>query len=128
MEHVVLVISDHRRLREGIERRLRDDPGIGLVETVSGGKIALERARALNPDVIVADQDQEFLARRAMALLAGGGRAVKLIVLSADGSRMVTRTVSEPEPASWNKLQAAIRPAPIDAASAGRRRRVGGDG
>jgi DNA-binding NarL/FixJ family response regulator len=127
MAQVVLVISGHRRLREGIERRLRDDPGIERVETTSGGKVALERARILRPDVIVADQEQEFLARRAMALLAGERCAVRLILLSADGSQMVTRTVSEPEPATWSKLHAAINPAASASPVTRRRRRVGGE-
>jgi DNA-binding NarL/FixJ family response regulator len=123
----VLVISRHKRLRDGIMARLEEQSGVETVEIALTGKTALDKVRSLQPDVIVADQEHAFVARRATAILAGEGRSVKLILLSADGSRMVTRTVSESEPASWNRLMAAIGATPSGTTPSRSRKRIGGE-
>jgi PAS domain S-box-containing protein len=51
----VLLVDDHVMLRQGLEQLLSQDPGIEIVGVASDGEAAVERARALRPDVILMD-------------------------------------------------------------------------
>jgi DNA-binding NarL/FixJ family response regulator len=51
----VLVVDDQQLIRDGIASLLGIQPGITVVGTASDGAQAVERARALGPDVILMD-------------------------------------------------------------------------
>jgi PAS domain S-box-containing protein len=51
----VLVVDDHRIVREGLVGLLESEPGIVVVGQAANGAEAIERARTMNPDVIIMD-------------------------------------------------------------------------
>lgn len=51
----VLLVDDHRVLREGIAGLLKQEPDIEVVGQASDGVCAIEMARSLRPDVILMD-------------------------------------------------------------------------
>ena len=51
----VLLVDDHRVLREGIAGLLKQEPDIEVVGQASDGVCAIEMARSLHPDVILMD-------------------------------------------------------------------------
>ncbi|MGB7730234.1 MAG: response regulator transcription factor [Candidatus Acidiferrum sp.] len=51
----VLLVDDHALVRRGFRRMLEDEPTIQVVGEASDGMEAVERAEALQPDVIVMD-------------------------------------------------------------------------
>ncbi|MGQ9474947.1 MAG: response regulator [Actinomycetota bacterium] len=51
----VLVVDDHRLVREGLVSLLRLNPEIEVVGEASGGEEAVARARSLKPDVVLMD-------------------------------------------------------------------------
>ncbi len=51
----VLLVDDHALVRRGFRRMLEDEPTIQVVGEASDGIEAVERAEALQPDVIVMD-------------------------------------------------------------------------
>ncbi len=51
----VLVVDDQRLMRDGIASLLSIQPGIDVAGTAANGQEALERARELQPDVILMD-------------------------------------------------------------------------
>ncbi|MGM0451752.1 MAG: PAS domain S-box protein, partial [Thermodesulfobacteriota bacterium] len=51
----VLVVDDHRMMREGLSTLLSQQPDIGTVEEAENGRQAIEKARHQQPDVILMD-------------------------------------------------------------------------
>mgnify|MGYP005842001721 CR=1 FL=1 len=51
----VLLVDDHRTVREGLAALLRDEQGIRVVGEATNGPMALELAARLRPDVVVMD-------------------------------------------------------------------------
>jgi DNA-binding NarL/FixJ family response regulator len=51
----VLVVDDHPLFREGLAALLHDEAGVSLVGEAADGREALERFRALRPDVTLMD-------------------------------------------------------------------------
>lgn len=51
----VLLVDDHAMLRQGLADRLARDPHIVIIGEASDGEIAIQKARLLQPDVILMD-------------------------------------------------------------------------
>lgn len=51
----VLLVDDHRILREGLAGLLREQPGIRIVGEASDGQMAIELCRTLRPNIVVMD-------------------------------------------------------------------------
>ncbi|MEI6043135.1 MAG: response regulator transcription factor [Chloroflexota bacterium] len=51
----VLIVDDHRIVRQGLQLLLGQDKGLQIVGEASNGQEAIEMARQLNPDVILMD-------------------------------------------------------------------------
>lgn len=51
----VLLAEDHTIVREGLKALLEDQPEVEIVGEASDGKLAVEKAEALRPDVVVMD-------------------------------------------------------------------------
>jgi len=51
----ILIVDDHTSVREGLRKMLGDRPGLQVVGEAVNGVDAIDKARALRPDVIVID-------------------------------------------------------------------------
>ncbi|MBI5586209.1 MAG: response regulator transcription factor [Deltaproteobacteria bacterium] len=51
----ILIADDHTIVRQGLARLLEDQPGFQVVGEAYDGRMAIEKATALKPDVIVMD-------------------------------------------------------------------------
>ena len=51
----ILIADDHTIVRQGLARLLEDQPGFQVVGEAYDGRMAIEKATALNPDVVVLD-------------------------------------------------------------------------
>jgi DNA-binding NarL/FixJ family response regulator len=113
----VLVVDDHKLLREAISFRLSAETGIEVVGQAEDGRVAVHLARELNPDVIVMDVAMPNLngagatrqivreqpAAKVVALSGTLDRRSVQEMLAAGASGYVLKT------ASFEELLAAIR-------------------
>jgi two-component system, NarL family, response regulator NreC len=79
----ILIADDHTIVRQGLARLLEDQPGFQVVGEAFDGRMAIEKAVALKPDVIVMDIGMPLLngieaARRIRKLLPQS----KILILS----------------------------------------------
>ena len=51
----ILLADDHTIVRQGLSRLLEEQPGIKVVGEATNGRIAIERAKELKPDVVIMD-------------------------------------------------------------------------
>ncbi len=51
----VLIVDDHTIVRQALATVLAEDPIIQIVETAATGRAALERVRAMRPDIVLMD-------------------------------------------------------------------------
>jgi DNA-binding NarL/FixJ family response regulator len=93
----VLICDDHTILREGIRLLLNSQPDMEVVGEAVDGHEAIERARALKPDVILMDI--------AMPML-NGLEATKQIRRDDPGSRVLVLTMYESDEYVAQMLQA----------------------
>jgi DNA-binding NarL/FixJ family response regulator len=55
MTHRIMLVDDHAIIRNGIESLLVKLTAMEVVGQAENGKIAVERAAELNPDIIIMD-------------------------------------------------------------------------
>jgi DNA-binding NarL/FixJ family response regulator len=79
----VLLVDDDELMRAGLAAVLSSDPAIKVVGQASTGRLALERARAVHPEIVVMDvrmPDLDGIA--ATRRLLAAGPEVKVIILT----------------------------------------------
>jgi len=79
----ILLVDDHTIVRQGLARLLEDQPGFKVVGEAVNGRIAVEKAQSLKPDVIIMDIAMPSLngieaAKRIRKLLPN----TKILILS----------------------------------------------
>ncbi len=84
----VLLADDHAILRDGIRALLGDEPDMQVVGEADNGRLAVEQARALQPDVVLMDI--------AMPLL-NGLEATRQIARDCPGVRVLILTMHQNE-------------------------------
>jgi DNA-binding NarL/FixJ family response regulator len=84
----VLICDDHPLFREGLRAILRDQPAFEVVGEATNGIEAIDRARALRPDVVLMDIDMPELS---------GLEAMKRIVAARVPSRILILSLYEDE-------------------------------
>lgn len=91
----VVVADDHPLFREGIERAVRERPELELVGAAAGGREALERIRALAPQVAVLDvRLPELDGLQILNAVVRDGLPTRVVFLSASGEpELVYRAV-----------------------------------
>jgi len=91
----VVVADDHPLFREGIERAVRERPDLELVGAAAGGREALERIRALAPQVAVLDvRLPELDGMQILNAVTRDGLPTRVVFLSASGEpELVYRAV-----------------------------------
>jgi DNA-binding NarL/FixJ family response regulator len=105
----ILLVDDHAVLRAGLEALLTLEPDLDVVGKVSTGEEAVERVKALRPNVVVMDLGMPGMggleATRQIAALALGSQVLVLTshaeeeyllpVLEAGGSGFVRKTSAD---------------------------------
>ena len=83
----VLAVDDHPLLREGITAVLGNQPDLSVVGEASNGYEAVERCRALAPDIVLMDLEMPDMSGiDAIAAIRAEFPATHIIVLTAHGS------------------------------------------
>lgn len=80
----LLLVDDHRLVREGIRSSLAKHPSIVIVGEASNGKEAVQKSRKLKPDVVLMDLNMPEM---------GGLEATPLIRKASPGTRICALTV-----------------------------------
>jgi len=93
----VMVVDDHDLVRTGISRMLEDVNGIDVIGEACSGEEAVQRARELDPDVVLMDVKMPGI---------GGLEATKKMLRYDDGIRVIAVTVCEEEPFPSRLLKA----------------------
>ena len=92
----VLLVDDHRMLREGLRAILEKDDSFTVVGEASNGREAIRLVQALRPDLIVMDvamQDMNGIeATRQIKALAPN---IKVIALSSHSDRRYVKAILE---------------------------------
>ena len=79
----LLLVDDHRLVRDGLAAILEDETDITLVGMASNGQEALEAAQALQPDIILMDIDMPILnGIAATQLLTQQHPQIKVLMLT----------------------------------------------
>jgi PAS domain S-box-containing protein len=82
----VLLVDDHKIVREGLAGLLLDEPDIELVGEAADGEAAVELARSLLPDVVVMDVTLPYLS---------GIEATRMITKEMPGIRVIGLSMHE---------------------------------
>jgi two-component system response regulator NreC len=88
MSFKVLIVDDHRIMREGLRAMLEKEPDIKVVGDAADGRMAQLLARDLAPDVIIMDVNMpELNGIEATRQITAELRGVKIIALSMHEDR-----------------------------------------
>jgi DNA-binding NarL/FixJ family response regulator len=80
----VLIAEDHKIVREGLISCLKNQPDIEIVAEVSNGKMAIDKAVELQPDIVLMDISMpEINGLDATKILIKKFPAVKILILTA---------------------------------------------
>ena len=96
----VLIVDDHEVARQGTRRMLESAPGIDVVGEAADGETAIERTRALQPDVILLDVQMPGM---------GGVEALRRIGELGLGTRVILFSVYSKDEGVFEGLRAGAR-------------------
>lgn len=86
----IIVVDDHRLVREGIVRILNDHPEFTVISEAENGKQALEKCEIFNPDVLLLDLDMPVLnGLDAVPLLKKQFPALKIGILTMHEEKLL---------------------------------------
>jgi DNA-binding NarL/FixJ family response regulator len=84
----ILLVDDHRMMREGLRIALEAEPDLKVVGEADNGRAAVEMARALTPNVIIMDVAMPDLnGVNATRKILGHNPTAKVIALSVHGDK-----------------------------------------
>src|ERR1700730_14171700 len=87
MPITILAVDDHPLLREGITAVLGNQPDLSVVGEASNGYEAVERCRALTPDIVLMDLEMPQMSGiEAIVAIRAASPQTHVIVLTAHGS------------------------------------------
>jgi two-component system response regulator DegU len=64
----ILIVDDHAVVRKGLALVLRLEPGLEVIGEAENGRVGLEMAKRLNPDIVLADLVMPGMDGREMVL------------------------------------------------------------
>lgn len=92
----VLIVDDHDMLREGLAMFLKAFPDMEMVGEAANGQEAIDRCRALSPDVVLMDLVMpEVDGVQAIATIHAERPATAVIALSSFGEERLVRAAME---------------------------------
>ncbi len=84
----VLLADDHPLVQDGIRTRFEDIEDIEVIGVANDGRELLEKAEALNPDVIIADISMPYInGLEATRLLSKSHPEIKVLILTMHDNR-----------------------------------------
>jgi two-component system chemotaxis response regulator CheB len=83
MSHTVLIVDDSGLMRNTIRQIIAVDPELEVVGEAEDGMVALERIRALKPDIVLLDIEMPKLDGIAVLKRARLTSSAKVIILSS---------------------------------------------
>jgi len=90
----ILVVDDHKLVREGIANVLSAENDISVVGQAENGLEAISKTSALKPDVIVMDLNMPILnGYEAIRMLRKKKIKTKIIIISVNADEETKRTV-----------------------------------
>jgi DNA-binding NarL/FixJ family response regulator len=94
MKTRILLVDDHKMIRDGLRALLTREPDMEVVGEAADGREAIRAAGALGPDVVIMDISMPVMnGIEAMHHLLKANRALKVIVLSVYSSEPLVRSV-----------------------------------
>jgi NarL family two-component system response regulator LiaR len=79
----LLIVDDHAVVRKGLAMVLRLEPGLDVIGEAENGKVGLEKARALQPDIALVDLVMPEMDGQQMALaLRKSNPRIKIMILT----------------------------------------------
>jgi DNA-binding NarL/FixJ family response regulator len=91
----IMTVDDHAALREGIAALVRSSQALALVGQASDGREAVDRYRALRPDITLMDLAMPVMngIDATIAICAEHPGARIIVVTTFGGSRLVQRAI-----------------------------------
>lgn len=106
----VLVVDDHKLVRESIKAMLTKEPDIEVIGTAADGRAAIDAATSLRPDVIVMDVSMPGLdGIRAAREIRSRKNPVEIVMLSMHHSSTLLQQARKSGAAAYIIKQQAIR-------------------
>ncbi len=94
MTTTILLVDDHRLLREGLRSILDADAGLSVIGEADTGREAVRLARELRPDVVVMDVAmRDMNGIEATRQICGESPAVKVVALSSHSDRRYVQAI-----------------------------------
>jgi DNA-binding NarL/FixJ family response regulator len=80
----ILLVDDHEVVRDGLRLKIRHQPDMEVIGEAGNGRVALERAKALSPDLVLVDIHMEGMNGIELSRqLLREHPQMKIVVLSA---------------------------------------------
>lgn len=90
----VLLVDDHHIVRKGIRSSLQEHPEISVVGEASNGKIAVEKASELSPDIILMDINMpEMSGSKATKIIQDRFPKIKIIALTVHDNQEYVKEI-----------------------------------
>jgi DNA-binding NarL/FixJ family response regulator len=90
----ILIADDHELIRKGLAATLRDVSGWQVVGEAENGRVAVERAQALEPDVVILDMTMpELNGLEATRQILAARASTRVLILTAHESEQLVREV-----------------------------------
>lgn len=79
----ILIVDDHAVVRKGLAMVLRLEPGLEVIGEAENGRVGLEKARELQPDIVLVDLVMPEMDGKEMALtLRRSNPPIKIMILT----------------------------------------------